>query len=41
MELFRAIEENVKLVGIIECNRKSEVSMHLKSNYDNEEKKYI
>ena len=37
VKLVRTIEEKVKLVGIIECNLKSEMVRHLESNYNNDQ----
>jgi hypothetical protein len=36
-KLVETIEEKVKLVGIIECNLKTEMAMHLKYKYNNEQ----
>ena len=36
VQLVGTIEEKLKLVGMIECNLKSEMAKHLESNYDND-----
>ena len=37
VQLVGTIEEKLKLVGMIECNLRSEMARHLKSIYDNDQ----